>query len=112
MQNDLLLPLAGVRLNNNGFVNYQGNYGSYWSSSPRSTNSYDLSISSLNINPTNGDNRSYGLSVRCFKNMEVCDRVTDIPKAECKALVDFYYSTNGDGWTKGYAGRTGEAGKI
>jgi hypothetical protein len=59
--------------------------------------------------------RTYGMSLRCFKNdirNEVCNRVTDISKAECKALVDFYYSTNGDGWTKGYSGRAGEAGQI
>jgi hypothetical protein len=33
-----------------------------------------------------------------------CDVVTDIPRVECEALVDFYYSTNGDGWTKGFSG--------
>jgi hypothetical protein len=47
------------------------------------------------------------MSLRCFKNdirNEVCNRVTDISKAECKALVDLYYSTNGDNWTKGFSG--------
>ncbi len=28
-----------------------------------------------------------------------CDNVTEIPKAECEALVAFYNSTNGAGWT-------------
>jgi hypothetical protein len=27
-----------------------------------------------------------------------CDNVTQIPKLECQALVDFYNSTNGDDW--------------
>lgn len=27
-----------------------------------------------------------------------CDNVTEIPQSECEALVDFYYSTNGDNW--------------
>jgi hypothetical protein len=33
-----------------------------------------------------------------------CDIVNDIPRVECEALVDFYYSTSGDGWTKGFSG--------
>ncbi len=28
-----------------------------------------------------------------------CDTVTDIPKSECQALVNFYNATNGSGWT-------------
>jgi hypothetical protein len=32
-----------------------------------------------------------------------CDVVTDIPKEECEALVDFYYSMNGDGWITGHS---------
>ena len=28
-----------------------------------------------------------------------CDSVTEIPKAECEALVALYNSTNGPGWT-------------
>ena len=27
-----------------------------------------------------------------------CDSVTEIPKAECEALVALYNSTNGSGW--------------
>jgi hypothetical protein len=38
--------------------------------------------------------------------------VNDIPEIECKALVDFYYSTNGDGWTKGFSGWAGETEQI
>jgi hypothetical protein len=33
-----------------------------------------------------------------------CDAVTDIPRVECEALVDFYYSTNGNEWTNGAGG--------
>ena len=29
----------------------------------------------------------------------ICNDVTEIPKAECEALVTFYDSTNGDNWT-------------
>jgi hypothetical protein len=31
---------------------------------------------------------------------EICNKITDIPKSECKALVDFYESINGDEWKK------------
>jgi hypothetical protein len=50
--------------------------------------------------------RSHAFPLRCFKDRKeiICDRITDIPNSECKALVDFYYSTNGDGWVKGFSG--------
>ncbi|MDR0607331.1 MAG: hypothetical protein LBG52_03050 [Candidatus Peribacteria bacterium] len=41
-----------------------------------------------------------------------CESITDIPLLECEALVDFYYSTNGNEWTKGSSGRAGEEGKV
>ncbi|GHV25665.1 hypothetical protein FACS1894176_04720 [Bacteroidia bacterium] len=34
----------------------------------------------------------------------ICASIADIPEIECKALVDFYYSTHGDEWTKGFSG--------
>ncbi|GAB5519606.1 MAG: hypothetical protein RhofKO_18570 [Rhodothermales bacterium] len=43
---------------------------------------------------------SYGFQIfyRAFDN-SICNEVTEIPFAECSALVDFYNNTNGDDWT-------------
>ncbi|MDR0607322.1 MAG: hypothetical protein LBG52_03000 [Candidatus Peribacteria bacterium] len=112
------LPMAG-NIGKDGRYDNAVVYGLYRSSSPFSEKSPYLAFFSTNLIPqckeTCARMRSDGLPVRCFKNdirNEVCDRITDIPKSECEALVDFYDSTNGDGWTKGYSGRAGEVGKV
>ncbi|MDR0860578.1 MAG: hypothetical protein LBO09_06480 [Candidatus Peribacteria bacterium] len=102
--------MAGRRLYDSAIVDLYNNNGRYWSSSLSSTsptNASNFSLRPSSINPNTSNVRSLGYSVRCFKNdirNEICNRITDIPKAECKALVDFYYSTNGDGWTNGSGG--------
>ncbi len=60
--------MAGNRNWSNGNMNNQGTNGNYWSSSPNTTNGYNLNFNASNINPSNNNNRANGYSVRCFKN--------------------------------------------
>lgn len=67
----LKLPFAGYRSGSSAGVNEQGDYGRYWSSSPRPSNAnraHYLSFSSSSTSPQNSNNRSNGYSVRCFKD--------------------------------------------
>jgi uncharacterized protein (TIGR02145 family) len=64
----LKLPLAGYRGYGGGGLYDQGVNGYYWSSSPASTNAYDLYFSSGGVTPASLDARAYGFSVRCLKD--------------------------------------------
>ena len=70
LREDIKLPFAGYRYYSTAKVRYQGDLGSYWSSSPYSTNnSWSLYVNRGGLfNPTDCTYRSYGQSVRCFKN--------------------------------------------
>ncbi len=68
LSNALQLPFAPFRGWNAGSVTNLGSYGFYWSSSPVSTFAYGLYFSSSSVDPSNGNNRADGFSVRCFKN--------------------------------------------
>jgi len=68
MQTALKLPFAGGRVRDIGAFLYGGSYGYYWSSSPSGTNGYYLYFGSSSIDPSNGNIRADGFSVRCFKN--------------------------------------------
>lgn len=62
---DLFLPAAGLRQDNNGTLRARGSFGIYWSSTKNtSTTSYFLSISSSNY--INYSSRLYGHSIRCI----------------------------------------------
>ncbi len=63
----LKLPFAGYKYYN-GSTNSQSTNANYWSSSPTSTNSYNLVFNTSIIVPTNSSFRADGLSVRCIKN--------------------------------------------
>ena len=66
------MPYAGGRLYNIANVNYVGSYGYYWSSTPRNAgNAYSLLFGSSSIYPQTNDGRSYGFSVRCFRNSPI-----------------------------------------
>jgi hypothetical protein len=66
----LKLPLAGYRNYSNASISSQNSYGYYWSSSPASSNSYYLYLFSSSISPQSSTYRSYGYSVRCFKDSQ------------------------------------------
>ena len=67
----LKMPRAWIRSFSDASVNYVGNSGYYRSSTPFDTNSaYSLTFGSSSINPqVTSFYRSYGLSVRCFKDI-------------------------------------------
>ncbi|MDR1988496.1 MAG: fibrobacter succinogenes major paralogous domain-containing protein [Candidatus Peribacteria bacterium] len=68
-KNDLKLPLAGLRDRLNGSLNNQGSSGHYWSSSPNDIDDvYRLDLHSSEVRPQSDSNRTFGFSVRCFKN--------------------------------------------
>ena len=65
---DLFLPAAGGRLNNNGALYNRGLQGNYWSSTQVGTgNAGFLTFLSGGATGTN-DQRALGLSVRCIEN--------------------------------------------
>ena len=68
LSNTLKLPIAGYRDRRDGSMSSQGTFGYYWASSPYVTHGYSLLFRSTGIYPSNGDDRAYGFSVRCFKN--------------------------------------------
>ncbi|MEM6648122.1 MAG: Ig-like domain-containing protein [Bacteroidota bacterium] len=55
-----------------------------------------IDVTTPNVSTVN----SYGFQIfyRAFDN-SLCNEVTEIPFAECSALVDLYNDTNGDDWT-------------
>lgn len=62
----LLLPAAGYR-SNNGSMSAQGSIGSYWTSTPfSSNNAYDLYFDSGSLD-VDSYHRSYGQSLRCLQ---------------------------------------------
>jgi uncharacterized protein (TIGR02145 family) len=74
----LTLPAAGFRREKaevdpliddyaNGTLNFRGSTGSYWSSSEYyGTASFNLFFDSGNVNPTQGNDRTLGFSLRCI----------------------------------------------
>ena len=65
--NQIFLPAAGYRNNNDGALFNAGSYGKYWSSTEGiSTNAYYLNFDSGSGNANLNDNyKTYGFSVRC-----------------------------------------------
>jgi hypothetical protein len=70
---EVIIPLAGNRDNGGGGLNNQGVNGNYWSSSPDSTNAYNLNFNSGGVNPANNNDRANGFSVRCLKDLQKND---------------------------------------
>ena len=70
---EVIIPLAGYRNRANGSLKHQGSNGNYWSSSPFGTNAYNLNFNSGGVNPANNNNRAYGFSVRCVKDLQQND---------------------------------------
>ena len=69
---NLKLPFAGNRDNVNANVYSQGEYGLYWCSTPYNNDSAYLFVHcSFDIYPQYSSERSYGYSVRCFKDTPV-----------------------------------------
>lgn len=66
-------PASGYRYSNTGVLSTQvGKEIDCWSSSARgggSSNGSYLNLNGANVNPLNGTNRSYGLSVRCVQEL-------------------------------------------
>ena len=68
----LKLPMAGNRHRSTSAASSQGLNGYYWSSSSYDeSNAYRLIYNDWNLNPQSNERRSYGYSVRCFKNSPV-----------------------------------------
>ena len=69
LNTELYFPFAGGRGYFSAGVNYQGADAYYWSSTAYSADlAYRLNFDSSGLHPQDGDYRSFGLSVRCFKN--------------------------------------------
>ena len=67
----LKMPFAGLRYRSSSSVSNQGSLGYYWSSTASSApadSSYYLRFDLSSINPQYWNSRTYGFSVRCFKN--------------------------------------------
>jgi hypothetical protein len=62
----MFLPAAGNRHYDNGRVCGAGGYGNYWSSIVGSDAGQYVYFSRSEVNATYGNNRAYGLSVRCL----------------------------------------------
>ena len=83
MRTYLKMPMAGSRFYSTASINSVGNIGYYWSSTPYSANmSYSLYFHSSIISHSNSY-RSYGYSIRCFKNIPV------IPTSSWTTLYDW-----------------------
>lgn len=66
--NNLYLPAAGLRLYNDGHLDYRGSYGYYWSSSKMSSESAWFYYSNgANAGTSDLGTRAYGQSIRCIK---------------------------------------------
>ncbi len=86
----LKLPFAGNRSYSSSGVENQGTIGSYWSSNPYdSNNSYYLYFRSSGINSRYDSYRSYGRSVRCFK---------DTPTIPTNSWTKLYWTSIEAGW--------------
>jgi hypothetical protein len=64
-----LFPASGNRNYSNGALAVLGLNGYAWSSSPSGVNGRNLGFNAPGVNPANTTNRSYGLPVRCVKNL-------------------------------------------
>ena len=70
----VFFPAAGYRDYYDGPASYRGNYGGYWSSSPRYINAYGLELGSGQVG-TYYYSRAYGYSVRC---VQATDEVAEL----------------------------------
>jgi hypothetical protein len=65
----LFLPLSGMRYSGDGKLYYQGANAYYWSSTAIAPSSaHLLLLTSGEVNPTSGNARIYGNTVRCIKH--------------------------------------------
>lgn len=81
MESVLKMPRAGYRHYSSAGVYYQGTYANYWSSTAYTADTaYSLFFYSAGLSPQGGSGRSFGLSVRCFKDTPV------IPTGKWKVL--------------------------
>ena len=60
-------PASGYRSRNAGSLGHVGDYGYYWSASPRSYSAYYLYFSGGSVDPSDYGSRAYGYSVRCLQ---------------------------------------------
>ena len=68
IRNTLKLPFAGSRGWNTGNYFSQSTYGCYWSSSPYTTLSSNVSFTPSGGNYVANNQRAAGFSVRCVRN--------------------------------------------
>ena len=61
----------GYRHRDTGALTNVGNNGYSWSSSVSSTNGRNLKFNSPWLNPSNTNNRAFGLQVRCLQHLSV-----------------------------------------
>lgn len=96
----LKMPMAGYRNGSSSNVGSVGSNGLYWSSTAYSAvYAYSLYFNSSSLSPQTGDDRAYGLTVRCFKDTPI------IPDSSWTTLYDwssiatgawvFYNATDG-----------------
>jgi len=64
----LKLIVSGYRFYSNGILGSEGNTGYVWSSTPSTTQAYNLSFDSGSVNALNVSNRGFGLGVRCVSD--------------------------------------------
>ena len=68
------VPFAGLRDYTDASLKFQGSYGIYWSSSPKSPSSSDsryMYFDPSDVTVDYDNFRVYGLSLRCFKDSYV-----------------------------------------
>ena len=86
----LKLPFAGNRNYSSANVSNQGTDGYYWSSSQYdANNAYYLYFYSTVLNPQNHRYRTYGFSIRCFKNT---------PTIPASSWVKLYWTSIENWW--------------
>lgn len=71
MKTYLKMPFAGYRSRSSAGVDYQGAYGNYWSASAFGNVAHHLYFYSSTFIFRNYSNRTWGYSLRCFKNTSV-----------------------------------------
>jgi hypothetical protein len=110
--NTFLMPYAGAR----HYSNYIGDTeiaGYYWSSSPEGTNNaYNLYVNTTRMLPQFANHRSYGFSVRCFKNTPPPSQTgscIELPtNAERNTVNEITQTLSGSNWLPNLTGAYNE----
>ena len=96
MEEYLKMPMAGWRNKSSSNVEKVGSLGNYWASTVIWANARNLNFSQSSLSPQSGKGRSYGYTVRCFKNTPVIPTSswTTLYQGSWSAWI-FYNATDG-----------------